>query len=107
MIYPKTAFAALALTAALAGCGNADTAAADETNKLCAAIKDTGHAQPCSVNPRDRTVNLVIDTNDEAARNLCAAIANKIKPTELSGQWKLQIYSPYRDDKPLVFCSLR
>jgi hypothetical protein len=105
--HPKTVFAALALITALAGCGNADTVAADETNKLCAAIKDTGHAQPCSVNPRDHTVNLVIDTSDEAARNLCAAIADKIKPTELSGQWKLQIYSPYRDDKPLGYCSLR
>ncbi len=104
------AIALLALSAMLAGCGKPDTqpVAADETNKLCGAITDTGLTKQCSVNKRDSTVNIVIDTNDEAARNLCVDIASKTKPltSDLTGQWKLQIFSPYRDDKPLSYCAI-
>jgi hypothetical protein len=103
-------FAAIALSTALAGCGKSDTApvASAETNKLCGAIQDTGLTKHCAVDNRNSTVGIVIDTNDEAARNLCVDIANKIKPltADLSGQWKLQIFSPYRDDKPLAYCTL-
>jgi hypothetical protein len=103
-------FVALTLSGYLAGCGKSDTPpiASDETNKLCGAIQDTGRAKQCAINNRNHTVGIVIDTNDEAARNLCVDIANKIKPltTDLSGQWKLQIFSPYRDDKPLAYCTL-
>jgi len=101
---------AIALSAALAGCGQADTppVASAETNKLCGAIQDTGLAKKCAADNRNSTIGIVIDTNDEAARNLCVDIANKIKPltADLSGEWKLQIFSPYRDDKPLAYCTL-
>jgi hypothetical protein len=104
-------FAALALSAALSGCGKSGTppAAADETNKLCGAIIDTGLTKQCVVSNRNNTVGVVIDTNDEAARSLCVDIANKMKPltADLTGQWKLQIFSPYRDDKPLAYCVLQ
>lgn len=100
----------LALSASLAGCGKSDTptAASDVTNKLCGAIQETGLTKHCAVDNRNSTVGIVIVTNDEAARNLCVDIANKMKPltAELSGQWKLQIFSPYRDDKPLAYCVL-
>lgn len=102
--------AALALSAALSGCGQSDTppVVSAETNKLCGAIQDTGLTKRCVVDNRNSAVGIVIDTNDEAARNLCVDIANKMKPltAELSGQWKLQIFSPYRDDKPLAYCVL-
>jgi hypothetical protein len=60
------------------------------------------------VSTRSYNVGIVIDTNDEAARNLCAEIADKIKTLTagLTDQWKLQIFSPYRDDKPLAACYL-
>jgi hypothetical protein len=103
-------FVALALSAALSGCGKSDTptVALDVTNKLCRAIQDTGLTKNCVVDNRNNTVGIVIDTNDEAARNLCVDIANKMKPltADLSGLWKMQIFSPYRDDKPLAYCVL-
>ncbi len=103
-------FAALALSAALSGCGQSDTppVVSAETNKLCGAIQDTGLTKHCAVDNRNSTVGIVIDTNDEAARNLCVDIANKLKPltADLTGNWKLLIFSPYRDDKPLAYCVL-
>lgn len=102
--------AALAMSAMLAGCGKSDTppSTSSETDKLCGAIQDTGLAKQCVVNNRNNTVGIVIDTNDEAARNLCVDIASKMKPltANFTGQWKLQIFSPYRDDKPLSYCTL-
>jgi hypothetical protein len=116
--YPKTAtkwlvmvFASLALSITLGGCGKSDTppVASDATNKLCGAIQDTGLTKHCVVDNRNSTVGVVIDTNGEAARSLCVDIANKMKPltADLTGQWKLQIFSPYRDDKPLAYCVLQ
>ena len=107
---PTLLFAAITLCAYLSGCGQSDTApaASAETNKLCGAIQDTGLTKHCAVDNRNSTVGIVIDTNDEAARNLCVDIANKVKPLTagLTGQWQLQIFSPYRDDKPLAYCVL-
>jgi len=103
-------FAALALPAMVAGCGKSDTrpVTSAETNKLCGAIQDTGLTKQCIANSLNNMVVIVIDTNDEAARNLCVDIANKMKPltSDLTGQWKLQIFSPFRDDKPLAYCML-
>lgn len=104
-------FAAFACCATLAGCGKPDTPAATAAgaDKLCAAIKDAGYTQKCSANPLDGTVGIVAGTDDdEAARKLCAAIAGRMKPlgAGVTGQRKLQIYSPYRDDKPLATCPL-
>ncbi len=110
--FKHTAFlsAIFVLSAMLAGCGKSDTppTASAEANKLCGAIQDTGLAKQCAVNNRNNTVGIVIDTNDEVARNLCVDIANKMKPltADISGEWKLQIFSPYRDDKPLAYCVL-
>ncbi|MBI3481289.1 MAG: hypothetical protein HY016_13200 [Nitrosomonadales bacterium] len=101
---------ATALSATLSGCGKSEThsAATDETNRLCGAILDTGLTKKCALNDRDNTVNIVINTNDEAARSLCVDIANKVKPltAELDSRLKLQVFSPYRDDKPLAYCAL-
>ena len=103
-------FITLVLPATLSGCGKHDSqpAATHETGKLCEAIKDAGFTGQCSVNSFNGTVGIVIDTDDAKAINLCVDIANRIKPstTELSGQWKLQIFSPYRVDKPLAYCVL-
>jgi hypothetical protein len=98
------------LAVMLAGCGKSgtDAATAVETDRLCKAVLSTGVAKQCSVNHLDSTVAIVIDTDDEKARTLCADIAGKIKPASagLSDKWKLQIFSPYRDDKPLAACFL-
>lgn len=105
-----TPFAAFALCATLAACSKPDSqpAATAQTDKLCAAIKDAGYAKKCSANPRDRTVGIVVDTSDDqAARERCASIASsKPMAAGLGGQWQLQVYSPYRDDKPLAECPL-
>jgi hypothetical protein len=103
-------FITLIMGAMLAGCGKSatDAATANETDSLCKAAIYTGLTKQCSVNNLDSTVGIVIDTDDERARNLCADIASKMKPATagLSDKWKLQIFSPYRDDKPLAACFL-
>jgi hypothetical protein len=103
-------FTAFFLSATLTGCGQSGTSPVDagESNKLCGAIKDTGLTKQCSASNLSDTVGIVIDTNDEAARNLCIDIAGKIKPltVNFTGSWKLQIFSPYRNDKPLAYCAL-
>ncbi|MGB9093065.1 MAG: hypothetical protein WCB93_03025 [Gallionella sp.] len=105
----------LALSLAIAGCGRSqqDTArpgqAAGDTSGLCSAIQRTGLAAQCEVSGSDSTVRVMIDNNDdEAARNICAGIAGRIaqQTTRLSTQWMLQVYSPYRSDKPLARCPL-
>jgi len=103
--------AALILSATLAACGKTEnqTSASDVPNKLCAAIRDTGLTKQCLVNSLDSTLAIVAETDDDQkARMLCADIAQRMKleSSGLSDQWKLQIFSPYRDDKPLAACYL-
>lgn len=95
----------------LAGCGNSatDAASARETDRLCKAAIGTGFAKRCSINNRDSTIGIVVDTDDDQkARTLCADIAAKMQPAAagLPDKWKLQIFSPYRDDKALAACFL-
>jgi hypothetical protein len=108
----------LALFLTITGCGNSDsqqesvpgkTGAADDTSKLCPSIEGAGLAKQCAVNSRYSTVDVVIDSNDdEVARNICADVADKMTQltAHFSGSWKLQIFSPYRSDKPMAACVL-
>jgi hypothetical protein len=108
----------LALPLPLAGCGNSDKqqepasgkpGAANDTSSLCPSIEGTGLAKQCAVNSRDSLVDVTIDSfDDEVARNICADIADKSAQltAHLSGQWKLQVFSPYRSDKPMAACLL-
>lgn len=101
------------------GCGNSDkhqglpsetAGATKETPDLCSSIMVSGLAKQCAVNSRDSRVEVTIDSfDDEVARNVCAGIADETTPmtAHLSGQWKLQVFSPYRSDKPLATCILR
>lgn len=116
----KTALlpAILTLLLALAGCGNSDTqqkpapgqsAAADDTFGLCSSIEAAGLAKQCAVNSRDSTVAVMIDSfDDEVARNICADIAARMTQltAHFAGHWKLQVFSPYRSDKPMAACLL-
>lgn len=108
---PAQILVAIIMAAMLAGCGkSADGAAsANAKDKLCKAAIGTGLTKQCSFNNLDSTVSIVADTDDDQkARTLCADIADKLKPESagLSDKWKLQIFSPYRDDKPLAACFL-
>ena len=79
-----------------------------DTNGICSTISESGLAGKCAVNSHERTIAIVVSTSDEAAWNLCDALASKLKPStgKLTGQWKLQLFSPYRDDKPIAYCPL-
>jgi hypothetical protein len=102
----------------ITGCGNSDSqqesvsgkpGAADDTSKLCSSIEGTGLVKQCSVNSRYSEVGVIIDNNDdEVARNICADVANKMTQltANFSSSWKLQIFSPYRSDKPMATCLL-
>ena len=106
-------FVTLTLSVTFAGCGKSDApppVSADKTDKLCAAIKDTGLTQRCIVSNSDRTIGITFDSNDdEKARRLCMEIAKRVKPltADFPAQWQLQVISRYRDDKPLNYCFLR
>ena len=98
----------------ICGCGKSGSQpqnpeAANEANELCAAIREVGLAQQCSVSDRDHSVNVVIDSgDDEEARKACAGLAVKMAQltAKFSMQPKLKIFSPYRSDKELASCSL-
>jgi len=98
----------LTLSAWLCACGQSGTSAPNDTNKLCDAIIVTGLTKQCTASDLSGTIGIVIDTHEEAARNLCPDIANKIKAltADLTGNWRLQIFSPLREDKPLAYCAL-
>jgi hypothetical protein len=105
---PVLLFTGCILTAVLVGCGNSGTQPAT-TNKLCAAIRETGLARQCLINKPSGTIGIVADTeDDQAARTICADIENRIRPltSGLAGSWELQVFSPYREDKPLAHCTL-
>ncbi len=103
------------LSLAIAGCGRSQQGsarpgqAAGDTSGLCSAIQRTGLAVQCAVNSGDSTVHVMIaNDDDEVARNVCAGIAVRIvqQTARLPAQWMLQVYSPYRSDKPLATCPL-
>ena len=113
----------LALPLTITGCGNSDSqqestpgkpGAVDDTSQLCSSIEGPGLngqglAKQCVVNSRYSTVDVIIDSNDdEVARNICADVADKMTQltAHFSVSWKLQIFSPYRSDKPLATCLL-
>jgi hypothetical protein len=111
----------LALPLTITGCDNSDSqqesahgkpGAADDTSRLCSAIEGPGLNgqgldKQCSVNSRDSTVAVFIDSyDDEVARNICTDIANKMTQltAHFSASWKLQVFFPYRSDKPMATC---
>lgn len=104
--------ALLALT--VAGCGNSEQESAagktaDDATKLCPAVESAGLAKQCVIDNRYGSVDVIVDSfDDQVARNACAAIAEKLKPltVQFSGKWKLQVFSPYRSDKPMASCEL-
>jgi hypothetical protein len=101
----------LALSLAVAGCGRSQQGAQTQVNTsgLCPAILRTGLATQCAVNGSDSTVHVMItNDDDQAARNVCAGIAVRIaqQAAGIPAQWMLQVYSPYRNDKPLATCPL-
>jgi hypothetical protein len=117
----KTALlnAILTLVLTITGCGNSDSQqktvqgqpiVTGDTSQLCSAIVEASSlAKQCAVNTNYSEVGVTIDSNDEeVARNICADIANKMTKLTagFSASWKLQIYSPYRSDKPMTTCLL-
>ena len=103
--------ATLALPATLMGCNKPDTppTASSKATELCSVILNTGLTGLCIPGDQNQTVGIMIDSiDDEKARQLCIAVADKIKPmtATLSGQWRLEVYSPHRSDKPLNYCAL-
>lgn len=103
------------LCLAIAGCGRSQQGAprsvqtADDTSGLCPAIQRTGLVAECAVNGSDSTIHvMIVNDDDEAARNVCAEVVNRIaqQTSHLTAQWMLQVYSPYRNDKPLAACPL-
>ena len=108
----------IALQLTLAGCGKSDKqqvpasakpSAAEDMPGLCSSIVGAGLAKQCTVNSREGLVGVMIDSfDDEVARNACADIAGKTTQltAHLSGRWELQVFSPYRSDKPMATCLL-
>lgn len=108
--------ALFALPVAISGCGHSGSQSSSSLPdsisgavKLCTAIAGTGLTNRCEANASGNTLDVTIGSNDdEEARKRCAVIAGKLtqQTANLSGLWKLQVFSPYRSDKPLAVCSL-
>ncbi|MCG6933131.1 MAG: hypothetical protein LJE57_05785 [Gallionella sp.] len=101
----------LALSVAIAGCGRSQQGAPrqEDMSGLCPAIQHTGLTKQCAVSGFDSAVHVMIaNDDDEVARNVCAEVVNRIaqQAARLPAQWMLQVYSPYRSDKPLATCPL-
>lgn len=109
--------ASFALLPAISGCGHSGSQSSSSVPdsvsgavKLCTAIAGTGLTNRCAADATGRTIDVTIGSNDdEEARKRCAVIADKVaqQTANLSGLWKLQVFSPYRSDKPLAICNLR
>ncbi len=94
-------------TLLISGCGSQHQQTKAE-EALCTAIMDTNLASQCRV--ENSTAAVVIDSDDdEAGREACAKIATGISKVsaKLSGNWKLEVFSPYRSDKETASCPLR
>ena len=108
----KTTALLLVLTVMLSGCGdpNSQPVVEDKARKLCAAVLNNGLSTLCIPSDEHHKIGIMFDSNDgEMARRLCMEVASKLKPmmADFSGQWKLEVYSPLRIDKPLNYCVLR
>lgn len=108
--------ALFALPPAISGCGHSGSQSSSVPDsvsgavKLCTAIAGTGLTNRCAADATGRTIDVTIGSNDdEEARKRCVVIADKVarQTANLSGLWKLQVFSPYRTDKPLAICNLR
>ena len=100
------------LAVAVSGCDTSNTqpVAEDKARKLCAAILNNGLSSLCIPSDQNRTIGIMFDSNDdEMARRLCMEVAGKLKPmmADFSGQWRLEVFSPHRVDKPLNYCLLQ
>ena len=106
----------VALLLPFAGCGDSDRqyeassgkdGGTNDMQEICSFIQREKLAGQCVVDSRDNVVEITINSfDDETARNVCADIADKTEhlTTHLSGQWKLQVFSPYRSDKAMAAC---
>lgn len=99
------------LPVAFGGCGNSvpPQQTVEATSQVCPAIVGTGLAKQCTVSSSDHTIHITIDSfDDNAARNACADVVNRVakQTANMSAQWILQVYSPYRSDKALATCPL-
>ena len=107
MITKTTLLTAAMLALSIAGCSGPPHESAKAESALCTAIMDTNLARQCTAT--GSTAAVVIESDDdEVARETCAKIASKIKAvsTRLSGNWQLEIFSPYRSDKQNAACPL-
>ncbi len=107
MITKTTLLPTAMLALSIAGCGGSHHESAKAETALCTAIMDTNLARQCTASGSTAAVIIESD-DDEAARETCAKIASKITAvsSRLSGNWQLQIFSPYRSDKEIATCPL-
>lgn len=80
----------------------------DDAYRLCAAMEATKLTTQCSVSGWNRTVDVTIDTRGSEARKICEGTAQlmvKMK-SNFTGDWKLQIFSPYSGQRPIATCRL-
>ena len=107
MIKKTTLLPTAMLALSIAGCGGQPHESAKAETALCTAIMDTNLARQCTA--AGSTAAVIIESDDdEAARETCAKIASKITAVSarLTGNWRLEIFSPYRSDKETATCPL-
>ncbi|MEO7386696.1 MAG: hypothetical protein ABIX37_07170 [Gammaproteobacteria bacterium] len=87
------------------------TAAADGlTNAyfLCDIFAKTGVSTECLASHGLSTVDVIINTSEAEARNVCSVMAKGMIDRKRSfGGWQLRIFAPEHAEEPLAVCLLK
>jgi len=76
---------------------------------VCDIFEKTGISTECQASNVTSTVDVIIATSAEEARQVCSVIADRMaqRGHSLGGRWQLRIFAPDRAAEPLTACALR
>ena len=83
------------------------SSALSDAQAVCDAMRSTDIALQCTVRSSQKTINLIINTNANEARKMCAGVREEFRPyTTQLGNWVLRIYSPLDTSNHIASCAL-
>ena len=82
---------------------------AEDTQRICSVIDSMGSSVTCAVNESEYAIDLTADTTAVDAMQLCTSFAGMVEAMthNLSGQWKMRVFSDQDSDTPAAVCDYR
>ena len=76
---------------------------------LCDIFAKTGISTECLASNAASTVDVIINTTEAEARNVCSVIVKNMAEQRRSfgGTWQLRIFAPDHAEQPLAACRLK